>query len=330
MSFGPYRSTQALYYTTYAGGDEVRRIVYSAEANQAPVAVAAAQPTYGVPPLLVTFNADGSHDPDEDPLTFDWDFGDGATLTGVTNLTVTHTYTADGVYTATLIARDDHAGVSLPAQVRIDVGNTPPTPIITFPLTSTRFYVGQPLSLQGSAADNEDGALANPALTWEVFLHHLDQENPGNAHTHPFLSPTLGNNIPIIAPPAEDLQAAALSYLEIKLTATDSLGLARTITQTLEPKRVNLTFVTQPPGLRLEINNEVITAPQTFTSWQAYPIQVKAPLFQTNQAGSWKFVSWSDGGQATHRVTTPATAVTYTAVYTSTSITRFLFPIIWK
>ena len=121
-----------------------------------------------------------------------------------------------------------------------------------------------------------------------------------------------------------------MSYLEIKLTATDSWGLARTITQTLEPKRVNLTFTTQPPGLRLEINNEVITAPQTFTSWQAYSIQVKAPLSQTTQTGSWNFVSWSDGGTATHNITTPATAVTYTAVFTSTSTTRFLFPIIWR
>jgi glucose/arabinose dehydrogenase len=328
MSFGPYRSTQALYYTTYAGGGEVRRIVYSAEANQTPVAVAAAQPTYGLSPLLVTFNADGSNDPDGDPLTFDWNFGNGATLTGTSNLTVTYIYTANGIYTATLIARDNHTGISQPTKVRIDVGNSPPTPTITFPLTSTRFYIGQPLTLQGSAIDNEEGTLTNSALTWEMSLHHLDQENPGNAHTHPFLAPTQGNNIPLVAPPAEDLRAAALSYLEIKLTATDSWGLARTITQTLEPKRVNLTFVTQPPGLTLDVNNEAITAPQTFTSWQAYPIQVEAPLFQTNQAGSWKFVSWSDGGAATHGITTPATAVTYTAVYTSTSITRFLFPII--
>jgi PKD repeat protein len=245
-------------------------------------------------------------------------------------LTVTHTYTANGVYTATLIARDDHAGVSLPAQVRIDVGNTPPAPAITLPLTSTRFYVGQPLTLQGSATDNEDGALPNSALTWEMSLHHIDQQNPGNSHTHPFLSPTSGNNIPIVAPPPEDLRAAALSYLEIKLTATDSLGLARSITQTLEPKRVNLTFASQPPGLRLEINNEVITAPQTFTSWQTYTVQVKAPLSQTIQTGSWNFVSWSDGGAATHSITTPATAVTYTAVFTSTSKTRLLFPIVWK
>jgi glucose/arabinose dehydrogenase len=330
MIFGPYRSTQALYYTSYAGGGQVRRIVYTAEANQAPVAVAAAQPTYGLSPLLVTFNGAGSSDPDNDPLTFDWDFGDGAILTGTTNLTVTHSYAANGVYTATLIVRDDHAGISLPAQVRIDVGNTPPAPAIALPLTSTRFYVGQPLTLQGSAADNEDGSLPNSALTWEIILHHIDQQNPGNVHTHPFLSPTQGNNIPVIAPPAEDLRAAALSYLEIKLTATDSLGLARTITQTLEPKRVNLTFATQPPGLRLEINNEVITTPQTFTSWQAYAIQVKAPLSQTTQIGSWNFVSWSDSGAATHGITTPATAVTYTAVYTSTSITRFLFPVIWK
>src|SRR5262249_3834966 len=47
----------------------------------------------------VQFDASGSHDLDGDPLTYTWNFGDGATGIG---LQPTHVYTATGVYTATV------------------------------------------------------------------------------------------------------------------------------------------------------------------------------------------------------------------------------------
>ena len=39
MVFGPYQDTQALYYTTYADGGQVRRISHQDQANSAPTAV---------------------------------------------------------------------------------------------------------------------------------------------------------------------------------------------------------------------------------------------------------------------------------------------------
>src|SRR4029453_1038765 len=78
LRFGPRAGGQALYYTTYANGGEVRRIYFSA-ANGVPTASMTASPTNGAAPLTVNFNGSASSDPDGDPLTWLWDFGEGRT-----------------------------------------------------------------------------------------------------------------------------------------------------------------------------------------------------------------------------------------------------------
>ena len=72
------------------------------EINSQPVAVAGGSYT-GTEGVAITFNGSGSYDPNSDPLTYAWDFGDGSTGTGVAPV---HTYTADGTYNVTLIVND--------------------------------------------------------------------------------------------------------------------------------------------------------------------------------------------------------------------------------
>ena len=71
--------------------------------NRAPKAVLKASITGGSAPLDVDFDATASTDPNGDALTYDWNFGDGATATGAT---AQHTFTADGTYTVTLTVAD--------------------------------------------------------------------------------------------------------------------------------------------------------------------------------------------------------------------------------
>jgi glucose/arabinose dehydrogenase len=47
MRFGPFNGTQAVYYLTYAGGGQVRRISYAGATNRPPVAAVTANPTSG-------------------------------------------------------------------------------------------------------------------------------------------------------------------------------------------------------------------------------------------------------------------------------------------
>jgi PKD repeat protein len=53
----------------------------------------------------IVFDGSGSYDPDLDPLTYAWDFGDGGTGTGVSPV---HSYSEAGIYGVCLIVNDDY------------------------------------------------------------------------------------------------------------------------------------------------------------------------------------------------------------------------------
>jgi glucose/arabinose dehydrogenase/chitodextrinase len=308
LRFGPLGSTQALYYVTWVGGDsgEVRRI--ASTGNRTPTAVAKAAPTEDANPTIgVFFDGTSSSDPDGEALSYRWDFGDGATSTAAKP---GHVYQAAGAYTATLTVTDPR-GASATDSVRIDVGNTAPIPTIQSPSADTRFRVGQRITLSGSATDAQDGPLTAFSTSWTVLLHHA-------SHTHPFLGPQPGNNIGFDAPAPEDLRAAATSWLEVRLTATDSKGLTRTVSRELRPHTVALIFDTVPSGLTLDVDGTRVQTPVGFTSWEGYRFSFEAPTLQAAQGKVWVFNAWDDGGAARRTITTGSVPTGYRARFADT------------
>lgn len=71
--------------------------------NRAPVADAGPGAT-AAEGQIVAFDGGASSDPDGDPLTYSWDFGDGSPAEG--GATPTHTYADNGSYTVTLTVSD--------------------------------------------------------------------------------------------------------------------------------------------------------------------------------------------------------------------------------
>ena len=96
-----------IYVSIYT--NQVRRIRYTGGGSEPPpIAIAQASPTAGVKPLAVNFTSTGSYDPDGDPVTLSWNFGDGQ---GAIGASASHTYTIAGTYNAVLTADDNKGGV---------------------------------------------------------------------------------------------------------------------------------------------------------------------------------------------------------------------------
>jgi hypothetical protein len=76
----------------------------------------------------LAFDASGSSDADQDPLTFSWDFGDGGTASGATP---THVYADNGTYTVT-VSVSDGANVTI-GTLTVTVLNVPPTAAVSGP-----------------------------------------------------------------------------------------------------------------------------------------------------------------------------------------------------
>ena len=126
--------------------------------NVAPVANFTATPTAGAPPLLVSFDASASTDSDGQIVSYDWDFGDGTTGTGVT---AAHTYNAVGTFTAQLIVTDDSAA-SDTFTVAINVNaNQPPTAVFT--ATPTTGAAPLLVNVDANASTDADGTILSYA-----------------------------------------------------------------------------------------------------------------------------------------------------------------------
>jgi type 1 glutamine amidotransferase len=158
-----------LYRWEYVAGD------------QDPKAVLSATPTNGVAPLLVQFSSEGSTDPDVgqgDSIRFAWDFdGDGTTDSVDPN--PSHTYAANGVYTARLTVTDA-AGNSNSKTIQITVGNTAPTVTIATPVDGDFFEWGDEIPYSVTITDPQDATIdCNRVQVTFVLVH--DQHGHGEA-----------------------------------------------------------------------------------------------------------------------------------------------------
>lgn len=128
-------------------------------ANVNPIANAGG-PYNGTTGIALTFDGTGSSDPDGSIISYDWDFGDGATGTGATT---THTYTTSDTYFVSLTVTDN-AGASATniTIATIGVGNQPPVADANGPYTGT---TGVPVAFDGTGSIDPDGSIVS--YSWD-------------------------------------------------------------------------------------------------------------------------------------------------------------------
>ena len=210
----------SLYYITYnhITGSIIR---LSFAGNRTPVAAASANAFFGPSPLTVQFNSSGSSDPDNQAITYSWNFGDGSPIS--TQANPLHTFSApSGVpttFTVTLTVTDS-GGLSAQSTLTVSVNNTPPNVTITSPMDGASYApdVATTVNLTATVTDAESSD-SQLQYRWQTLLHH-------NEHDHGNPPDTNHATTTVISPTGCD--GLNIYYYRIILTVTDPAGLSTT------------------------------------------------------------------------------------------------------
>ncbi|MDP9226079.1 MAG: PQQ-dependent sugar dehydrogenase, partial [Actinomycetota bacterium] len=243
------------------------------------------------------------------PIKYQWQ-RNGASIAGATSSTYTLTNAQPGDSGARFRARVSDGTTSLTsraATLTVTTNHVPVATIVT-PEAGATYAAGNTLSYSGTGTDQEDGNEPRSRFTWEVVFHH-------NTHTHDFILPYSGAKAGSFVVPNDNETDADVWY-RIHLTVTDSQGASTSVFRDVLPRTSVVTLQTSPAGLQLTLDGTQFTSPTTFTGVEGIVRRIGAPSPQALGPTTWRFASWSDGGGATHTITTPVKNKTYTATFT--------------
>ena len=142
-------------------------------------------------------------------------------------------------------------------------------------------------------------------FSWDIVLQHC----PSNCHPHTVQTLSGAKSGSFVAPDHE-----YPSYLELRLTVTDAGGLTNTKTLRLDPRTVELSFQSSPPGLQLVVGGSSSTTPSRERSSKD-PATARAPTLHKHSVE--RATRGCPGPMEGHRATTssPIRRGTYTATY---------------
>lgn len=128
--------------------------------NTPPIGVLSSSTSVGEAPLAVHFDGSSSSDSDGSIVQYQWDMGDGTTVSGAQ---YDHTYTDAGMFTATLTVTDN-GGLSDTISTPVIVSqpqeeNVPPNPVIT--VSTTGGPAPLPVVFDGSGSQDADGSISS-------------------------------------------------------------------------------------------------------------------------------------------------------------------------
>jgi uncharacterized repeat protein (TIGR01451 family) len=292
-----------IFYVDFDLG-RIQRVRYFG-GNQPPIVHIEATPPSGNSPLSVQFDASASSDPEGGALTFAWDLDGDGEFDDSTLSNPTWIFASSGQHIVRVLARDPQ-GTTASAQKTVFADNNPPAAVITSPLPSLLWKVGQPIAFAGTGTDPEEGVLPPSAFHWTLQMHHC----PSGCHVHVIQS-WAGFSAGSFSAPDHEYP----SWLELTLTVTDMAGLSSTASVALQPRTVVLNLESNPSGLMLSVGSEAVMAPFSRTVIAGSSVTVGASSPQSIAGQSVAFSAWSDGGAASHVVVAPEVQTTLVATF---------------
>ncbi|QEH43869.1 ThuA domain-containing protein [Chitinophaga sp. XS-30] len=131
--------------------------------NRAPRTELKVDKLTGALPFKVKLTAEGAMDPDGDPLTFLWNFGNG-NKKETTEPFVEHTFTAAGEYPVFVDVSDSHGATVRSKMINVYAGNETPEVNIDIVGNKMFYFPGKPVRYNVSVTDKEDGSTAAGTL----------------------------------------------------------------------------------------------------------------------------------------------------------------------
>ncbi len=261
----------AFFWITAFYDDYARSAVSS---NTPPVAMLNVSATSGEAPFGITFDASGSSDADGDTLSYNWNFGDGSSGSG---LTAYHSYTTAGNYTAVLTISDGRGGqttessyITITSPV---ISNTAPVANLNVNATSGEAPVsiafdasgssdadGDVLSYNWNFGDGSSGSglsINHTYITAGNYTAVLTISDGNGGQTSESVSITITSAQSSNTPPVAKLNVSATSGEAPVSIAFDASGSSDADGDTLS---YNWNFGDGSSGSGLSINHTYITA----------------------------------------------------------------------
>jgi glucose/arabinose dehydrogenase len=295
-------SDGSLYYLARGVG-AIYKVQYTASLAPSITTQPASQTIPSGQPVTFNVAASGSQ-----PLSYQWQ-RNGVNINGATSASYNIPAVApgdNGAHFRVIVSNSFGSTPSDDAILTIKQ-SSPPTGTITAPANGSFYNAGDTINYSGTATDPEDGALPPSAFTWQVDFHH-------DTHVHPFIPATSGATSGSFVIPTLGETSTNVWY-RIILTVTDSGGLTHTSYVEIFPRVSTISLAANFNGLLLTVDGQPQATPFNVNSVVGMTRTLGAVSPQTVNGVTYEFETWSDGGAATHDISTPATATTYTAIF---------------
>ncbi|HEU5252745.1 MAG TPA: PQQ-dependent sugar dehydrogenase [Solirubrobacterales bacterium] len=302
----------------------IHRIAYK---PNSPVAKLEATKTFGLydgsNKFETELDAGASVDPDGKALDYAWDLNEDGIFESPDGETRALTFTkaeqenregaGESPNRVIAVRVEDDEGFTSIARITLYPGDKPPTVVITEPSAGFKWGVGDEVDLNALGTDAKGNPIFEPLpYYWVTRMAHCPNLSEPNAcHSHPLQTFSGIKHAELTAP-----QHDYPSFIEAVVRVSDKRGLSGTATIKIQPRTVDVSLSSNPPGIELLAGSETRPSPFSTPAIDGSEILISAPPTAVLGGYTYTFSGWSDGGNREHPIKVSAGQAQYTASYT--------------